>query len=221
MNRISQIRRQRKETTRMITDNREYRNFRSFEIRKAEDAEEGQEKKYLVTGYASTFEPYTLMSIDGIDYKEQVDPHAFDEADMSDVIFLYNHQGMVYARNKNGTLELGVDDHGFQVEADLGSTTQSRELHEAIDTGLIDQMSFAFTVKEDSYDRETHTRTIRKFKKIYDVSAVSIPANPGTDIAAVSARSWLDGVIEAEKAERLEHEQRLAVAKAKYRYFEV
>ena len=69
-----------------------------------------------------------------------------------------------------------------------------------IAAGLVTKMSWAFTVQEDSYDRDTHTRRILKIRKVYDVSAVSFPANPSTDI---SARSWLDGVIEAEKAERL------------------
>lgn len=202
----------------MIKNDREYRTY-TFEFRKEENREEND---YKVRGYASTFDPYVLFTDeDGNEYREQIDPAAFNDADMSDVIFNYNHGGMVFARQKNGTLALSIDDHGLYVEADLSSTTQSRELFEAIDTGLVDQMSFAFTVNEDSYDRTTKTRTIMKFRKIYDVAAVDIPANPGTDISAVSARSYFDGVIEAEKAERLEEQRRLNLAKAKYEYLEV
>jgi len=193
----------------MISKNREYRSMKI-------ERREGQEEDFKVRGYASTFEPYVLYSYDGIDYSEKIDRKAFDDADVSDVIFLYNHEGMVHARQKNGTLKLGTDDHGLWTETDLSSTTQSRELFEAINSGLVDQMSFAFTVTEDAYDRETHTRTILKIGKVYDVSAVSIPANPGTDIAAVSARDYFNGVIEMEKAERLERERQLALAKAKY-----
>lgn len=198
-----------------IKENREYRNL-TIQRRSAEEIP--SEKDYKVRGYASTFEPYILFSSDGVDYSERISPDAFNEADMSDVIFLFNHEGMVHARLKNGTLNVGTDDHGLHVEADLSSTTQSRELFEAIDSGLVDQMSFAFTVKEDAYDKETHTRTILKVGKVYDVSAVSIPANPGTDIATVSARDYFNGVIEMEKAERLERENQLALAKAKFEY---
>ena len=196
----------------MISKDRESRTM--MIQRKAEE----NENNYMVKGYASTFEPYVLFSQDGVDYSEQIDPTAFDEADMSDVIFLYNHEGMVYARQKNGTLKLSTDKHGLLAEADLSSTQQSRDLFEAINAGLVDQMSFAFTVEDDSYDKKTHTRTIHRINKVYDVSAVSIPANPGTDIAAVSARSYFDGVIEAEQAERLEREKQLALAKARYAY---
>lgn len=198
----------------MISKDREYRTM--MIQRKVDDSDKKNEFK--VRGYASTYEPYVLYSFDGVDYSEQIDPTAFDEADMSDVIFLYNHEGMVYARKKNGTLKLSTDDHGLLAEADLSSTSQSRELFEAINSGLVDQMSFAFTVEDDEYDKKTHTRTIHRIGKVYDVSAVSIPANPGTDIAAVSARSYFDGVIEAEQAERLEREKQLALAKARYAY---
>lgn len=199
----------------MIHKNREYRNLTIIRRNKEEQP---TEKNYTVRGYASTFEPYVLFSSDGVDYSEQIDADAFNEADMSDVIFLYNHEGMVHARLKNGTLNLSTDDHGLLVDADLSSTTQSRELFEAIDSGLVDQMSFAFTVADDDYDQNTHTRTIHKIDKVYDVSAVSIPANPGTDIASVSARDYFNGVIEMEKAERLEREKQIAIAKAKYEY---
>lgn len=199
----------------MISKDREYR---SLTIERRSEEEKPNEKDYKVRGYASTFEPYVLFSSDGVDYSERISPNAFDEADMSDVIFLFNHEGMVHARLKNGTLNISTDEHGLLAEADLSSTTQSRELFEAIDSGLVDQMSFAFTVTEDAYDKETHTRTIHKIGKVYDVSAVSIPANPSTDIAAVSARDYFNGVIEMEKAERLEREKQLALAKAKFEF---
>lgn len=199
----------------MIKNDREYRNFK---IEKRDDAAPDD---YKVRGYASTFEPYLLYDDGETQIFERVAPEAFDDANMTDVIFLYNHQGMVYARRKNGTLSLSTDEHGLFIEADLSSTSSSRELYEAIRSGLIDQMSFAFTVADDSYDKKTHTRTIHRIATVYDVSAVSIPANPGTDIAAVSARSYADGVIDAERAERLAHEQALKLAKAKYHYMEV
>lgn len=155
-----------------------------------------------VEGYATTFDdPYVLWEYDGVQYKEVIDRHALDGADLSDVIMQYDHGGRVFARTgKSNTLLIEPQEHGLFVAADLSKTEQARSMHEDIAAGLVTKMSWAFTVQEDSYDRERHTRRILKIRKVYDVSAVSFPANPSTDI---SARSWLDGVIEAEKAERL------------------
>ena len=157
---------------------------------------------YYVEGYATTFDdPYVLWEYDGVQYKEVIDRHALDGADLSDVIMQYDHGGRVFARTgKSNTLLIEPQEHGLFMAADLSKTEQARSMHEDIAAGLVTKMSLAFTVQEDSYDRDTHTRRILKIRKVYDVSAVSFPANPSTDI---SARSWLDGVIEAEKAERL------------------
>lgn len=156
---------------------------------------------FYVEGYATTFnEPYVLYEYDGVQYKEIIDRGALDGADMSDIIFLYDHEGNVLARRSNGTLIVEPDDHGLFVAADLSKSAAARNMYEEIQNGLVTKMSWAFKVREDSYDRVTHTRTIKRMKKVFDVSAVSKPANPSTDI---SARSYFDGVIEAEKAERL------------------
>ena len=97
-----------------------------------------------------------------------------------------------------------LDDHGFFIAADLSKSAAAKEMYGEIDEGLVTKMSWAFTISEESYNAETRTRTILKVKKVYDVSAVSIPANDGTEI---SARSYLDGVIEAEKQEKLERQR--------------
>lgn len=176
-----------------VRTNREYRAMTCLEVRAA-----GQEE-YIVEGYATTFnERYLLWSDGETEYFEQVDARAFDGADMSDVILQYDHEGRVFARISNGTLKLTVDKHGLHVWADLSTTTASRELYEEIKAGLIKAMSFAFVVEKDEYDRSTHTRTITGIKKVYDVSAVSFPANPSTDIAA---RSFVEGVLAEEAAE--------------------
>lgn len=157
---------------------------------------------YYVEGYATTFDdPYVLYECDGVQYKEVIDRHALDGADLSDVIMQFDHAGRVFARTgKSNTLIVEPQERGLFMAADLSRTEQARSMHEDIAAGLITKMSWAFTVQEDSYDRETHTRRILKIKKVYDVSAVSFPANPSTEL---SARSWLDGVIEAEQQERL------------------
>ncbi len=158
--------------------------------------------EFYVEGYATTFEqPYVLYEVDGVQYKEVIDRRALDGADLSDVIMQYDHGGRVFARTgRSNTLLVEPDSHGLFVAADLSKTGQARSLHEDISAGLITKMSWAFTVREDSYDRETHTRRILSIRKVFDVSAVSMPANPATEI---SARSYFDGVIEAERQERL------------------
>lgn len=186
----------------MAKTKREYRDFYSAEFEPLE------ESGFLVRGYATTFnDPYTLFVEDGVEYKEMIAAGALDDADFSDVIFLYNHTGMVYARNKKtGTLRLSQDETGLAVEADLRllSDFGGGELYAAIKAELVDKMSWAFTVRRDHYDAQTHTRIIDSIAKVYDVSAVSIPADPNTDIAA---RAFFDGAIEVEKAERLARER--------------
>ena len=188
-----------------MKDNREYR---SMDLR-ALPTEEGEEKRYIVEGYASTFEPYILYTVDGVDYKERIEPTAFDEADLSDVVFRLEHQGRVYARTSAGTVELWHDEHGLGQRTDLSRTQMARDVFADIEAGNYPKMSFAFTVADggDDYDRATHTRTISKIAKVFDVSPVSFPANPGTQLS-VSTRAYFDGVIEAERAERLEAEER-------------
>ena len=168
---------------------------------------ESEEKSYKVEGYASTFEPYVLFTKDGVDYSERIEPTAFDGADLTDVVFRVDHEGPVYARTKAGTVQLDIDEHGLHNITDLSRTQRSRDLFEDIQAGNYPQMSFAFTVAEDHYDKATHTRIIDRVAKVFDISPVSFPANPGTELS-VSTRDYFNGVIEAEKAERLEREKR-------------
>ena len=194
-----------------MKNNREYRDM-ILEV--VIDQEEEREERKTVAGYASTFnEPYTLYEDEDLIYREQVDRSAFDETDMSDVIMQYNHEGRVFARITNNTLRVTPDEKGLFIEADLGGTELGRELYDEIRGGYTDKMSFGFIV---SADEELRTRdedgrvdilrTITGISKLFDVSAVSIPANNGTSIG-VSTRSRIDGVIEEVRAERLEAEK--------------
>ena len=199
-----------------IKANREYRNMK-IEIRDVEGAED---EKKLVSGYASTFdEPYKLFDGDGWEYWEVVDRGAFDETDMNDVIMQYDHRGRVFARTRNKTLEVNPDDVGLFIQAVLGGTEIGRELYEEIRGGYTDRMSFGFTVAGEFEERKKNenglvifTRHITKVGKLYDVSAVSIPANDGTSIGADAVTRSLadmsDGVIARIQAERLEEEKR-------------
>jgi len=186
---------------------REYRQFSALGL--------GASEKRIDTdcyaeGYATTFGvPYVLWEYDGVQYQEVVDRAALDGADLSDVIFQYDHEGRVLARQRNKTLLVIPDDHGLLIAADLSKGESARQLYEEISNGLIDRMSWSFVVTEDSYDRDTHTRTILKVKKVYDVSAVSIPANDATEL---SARTWVDGAVDAiERESRARRAQALRI----------
>ena len=172
-----------------------------MELRIVPQDPEAKEKTYMVEGYASTYEPYVLMTIDGVDYSERIEPTAFDDADLSDVVFRVDHQGRVYARSSAGTVELWHDDHGLGQRTDLSRTQAAREVYADIEAGNYPKMSFAFTVAEggDHYDKATHTRIIDRIAKVFDVSPVVFPANPTTELS-VSTRDYFNGVIEAEKS---------------------
>lgn len=166
--------------------------------------------EFIAEGYATTFnDPYLLFRDEDVEYFEEVAPGAIDEnTDMSDVIFQYDHMGMVFARMSNDTLSINADDYGLKVIADLSKTTDSRNMFENITSGMVKDMSWAFTVDGQKYDREKHLRTITHIRKIYDVSAVSIPANPNTEIMA--ARSYINGEIEKELKEFEQREAKKA-----------
>ncbi len=161
-----------------------------------------------VEGYATTFgKPYLLYEFeDGTKFYERIDAHALDGADMGDVIMQYDHEGRVFARCSNKTLILEADEKGLLVAADLGKTDLARGLYQDIEAGMITKMSWAFVVTEDSYDKATRTRTILKVGKVYDVSAVSIPANGDTEI---SARDFARASYERERRESLQRRARL------------
>ena len=201
-----------------IVNNREYRGM-VFEVRSADTEDE----QMIVEGYATRFNtPYQLYAWDGYEVNEQIDAHAFDDCDMTDTIMQYDHQGRVFARVSNKTLQLEVDQIGLKVTADLGGTEEGRKLYEEIKGGYTTKMSFGFVVKTDErkseYDHEYNKtvvlRTITAISKLYDVSAVSIPANDATEI---SARSFSDGVIREAKAERLKREIKRSKLMAKMR----
>jgi hypothetical protein len=207
-----------------VKNDREYRDM-TMEIRSAETEDVEQEERKVVKGYASTFnEPYTLYENDDWRFDEVVDARAFDNTDMSDVIMQYDHEGRVFARMSNNTLTVTPDEKGLLIEADLGGTELGRQLFEEIRGGYTNKMSFGFTVDGEEV-RDTKApdgkaltvRTITSVRKLYDVSAVSLPAN---DATSISVRTLTDGEIERIQAERLEAEalelrRRKLLAKAK------
>lgn len=166
------------------------------------------EEDNVVRGYATTFDdPYVLYEDRDMVLREVIDHDALADADTRDVIMQYDHQGRVFARTSNETLKITPDAHGLAIEANLGGTDLGRGLYQEIKGGYTNKMSWAFTVDAEEWTseraadgRSLETRTIKRVKKVYDVSAVSLPANDATEI---SARSLADGAIERLKAERL------------------
>lgn len=208
-----------------LDEGRQYRNIdvSGFERRSDDDAGEKN-----VTGYATRFnEPYELRRVayGGEVYivREQVDRDAFKDCDMDDVIMQYDHEGRVFARTSNGTLEVAPDSVGLHIHAQLGGTELGREVYDEIEGGYTTKMSFGFRVsqdkREETEERDEGTgvttitvlRTITRISKLYDVSAVSLPAN---DATSISARSYADGLIDELKQERLAAEKRERQKKA-------
>lgn len=195
-----------------IDNGREYRSMQ-MEVAEADD--------YMVVGYATTYDdPYHLYNTtdrngNDVEVKEVVSRNAFDNTDMSDVIFQYDHEGRVFARLSNKTMTLESDEHGLLVRAYLGGTEIGRNLFEEIKGGYTNKMSFGFTVAKDhmSYDGNAYVRSIDAIGKLYDVSAVSLPQNNNTEI--YSARKHIDGVIDELETERAraEEEERLLMEK--------
>jgi phage prohead protease, HK97 family len=147
------------------------------------------ESECYVEGYATTFAlAYTLWQDGTTVYREQIDAGAFENADLRDVIMQYDHMGKVLARQSNGTLIVEVNETGLFVAADLSKSVAARELYEEIQAGLITEMSFGFSIAANGidYDEEQNLSTITAIEKVYDVSAVSIPANAATTISARS-----------------------------------
>ena len=168
-----------------------------FQLRQLDPQTEQASDGLYVEGYALTFDqPTTLFEMDGIEFKEMIDRRALLDSNLGDVIFNYNHSGKVMARTRNKTLELSVDERGLYVRARLDGTEEGRRLYEEIRGGYIDRMSFSFTVAEERYDKRNNMRVIEGIKRIYDVSAVDIPAY---DTTSISARSFFEAEAEKER----------------------
>lgn len=150
------------------------------------------ESDHYVEGYAALYEPYVLYYDGDQPVYERFEPGCFDACDMSDVIMQYDHAGKVLARNSNGSLIVGADDKGLYFAADLGRTEAARSLFGDVKAGMVTCMSWRFRCGTYYYDRESRTIVHKTIEKVYDVSAVSIPANDATEI---NARAWVDGEI--------------------------
>jgi len=202
------------------------REYRRFDAANLEARTGGDENACIVEGYATTFNtPYEIYRCDGYTIREEIDARSFDGCDMSDTIMQYDHQGRVFARVSNRTLTLTVDSKGLKIRADLSGTELGRQLYQEIRDGYTTKMSFGFIVERDErIVTNDHTtgetdvlRRITSFRKLYDVSAVSLPANDTTEI---SARGYCDGVI-AELTEESRKKRALEILNLRIKMMEV
>lgn len=194
---------------------REYRVLNSFTI--PDQTAEEDVDALILRGLPIVFNTPTIICvIDGVEYKEVIARGALDECDMSDFILNRNHgenDSTIFARTRNGSLKYEITDCGLDISAFLDKEdTRHINLYRDVKTRRVDKMSFSFVVREQSYDRETHTRTITKIKKLYDVSAVDFPAYNATDIS--TARSFFSEEREKELKELEQaHRRKMLIAK--------
>lgn len=171
-------------------------NISDFKIEMRED--EDSKNKMIIEGYAAVFDTETLIGSEEWGFYESLDKRAFEGANMKDVPLKYNHNDAfpILARTRNKSLTLKVDDKGLFIHAELLDTTQNRDMYKSIKAGLIDKMSFAFTVKAEEFQKgKIPHRKITQIDRLYDVSVVDTPAYEQTSIYARSlekAEAWRD-----------------------------
>lgn len=168
-----------------------FANITDFTIEKRDGEEDAG--KMIIEGYAAVYDSETLIGSEDWGFFEKIEKGAFDKADLRDVPLKYNHSDVVpiLARTRNKSLTLIPDEKGLKIRAELLDTTDARDMYKRIQAGLIDKMSFAFTVPEDGEEvsgeiGETPHRTIKRFDRIFDVSVVDTPAYDDTSIYARS-----------------------------------
>lgn len=181
-------------------------NISDFNIQHRAAENEGEDGEMIIEGYAAVFDSETLIGDESFGFYEKIDREAFDGANLKDVPLKYNHSDAVpiLARTRNKSLELSVDEKGLFISAKLIDTQDCKDMYKRIKAGLIDKMSFAFTVKEAGEEWEKGNpphRTIKKFDRIFDVSVVDTPAYEDTSIYARSLKKSEDFLktVETEK----------------------
>lgn len=176
--------------------------MRISELRALDITDENNEM--IVEGYAAVFEKETDLGW----CKEVIDRDAFNNCNMSDCVLKYNHNDncLILARTRNKSLELLVDSKGLKIKANLIDTTQNRDIYKMIKAGLLDKMSFAFSVRKQEWDYENDIRRITEISQLFDVSVVDVPAYDDTEIYARSKESY-EKEKEQYKQEKLEKEK--------------
>ncbi|MDD7598203.1 MAG: HK97 family phage prohead protease [Bacilli bacterium] len=157
---------------------------------------EEDEQKMVLEGYAIVFDQETLIGDKDKGFIESIDRNALKNANMKDVPMKYNHDDsfLIIARTRNNSLRLTVDDVGLKVRAELIDTDSNKDIYKMVKAGLLDKMSFAFTVSSQKIDRsgDIPKRTITGIDRLYDVSIVDLPAYDQTSIVVGRSLALVD-----------------------------
>ena len=157
---------------------------------------EEDEQKMVLEGYAIVFDQETLIGDKEKGFIESIDRNAIKNANMKDVPMKYNHDDsfLIIARTRNNSLRLTVDDIGLKVRAELIDTDSNKDIYKMVKAGLLDKMSFAFTVSSQKIDRsgDIPKRTITGIDRLYDVSIVDLPAYDQTSIVVGRSLALVD-----------------------------
>ena len=157
---------------------------------------EEDEQKMVLEGYAIVFDQETLIGDKEKGFIESIDRNALKNANMKDVPMKYNHDDsfLIIARTRNNSLRLTVDDIGLKVRAELIDTDSNKDIYKMVKAGLLDKMSFAFTVSSQKIDRsgDIPKRTITGIDRLFDVSIVDLPAYDQTSIVVGRSVALVD-----------------------------
>ena len=157
---------------------------------------EEDEQKMVLEGYAIVFDQETLIGDKEKGFIESIDRNALKNANMKDVPMKYNHDDsfLIIARTRNNSLRLTVDDIGLKIRAELIDTDSNKDIYKMVKAGLLDKMSFAFTVSSQKIDRsgDIPKRTITGIDRLYDVSIVDLPAYDQTSIVVGRSLALVD-----------------------------
>lgn len=162
---------------------------------------ETEDNKMVLEGYALVFNQETLIGDEKNGFIESIDRNALANTNMKDVPMKYNHNDsfLIIARTRNNSLQLMIDEIGLKVRAELIDTESNKDIYKMVKAGLLDKMSFAFTVSSQKIDRsgDIPKRTITGIDRLYDVSVVDLPAYDQTSIAIGRSLALVDTELKA------------------------
>ncbi len=203
---------------------------RMFEM--SEFRAEQVDNKPVIEGYAAVYGKKTAI---GEYFYEVIERGAFDGCDFTDVLFCVNHDLMkipvARSRNNNAssTMQINPDNKGLSIRAypDIENNAESKSLYYSIQRGDIDGMSFIFRIAEERWenlDKPMPTRYITKFKKVFEVTAASMPAYRDTNIAARDQQALENARMALESARSKElgssdNAAALELERAKYKFY--